>query len=203
MEIKILTLTELEKRLSHYETPEEAYDDDITGRLFDDSVHYITAEAAQLLALMGPPSGQMNLDFIEELSTDVCAALLSYSGDITINYFSHLSDSAAAVLSEYKGGLEFGGINELSDEAIESLAKIPGRLSLFGLRRISKRAAIALSQRKATTVLNDFAAGSLVSWRLLQDSLGQLLVLESDEWDSRLDASKATLDSFTFGDKPL
>jgi len=193
MEIKILTLTELEERLSHYETPKDAYDDDITGRLFDDDVHYITAEAAQQLALIGPTGGEMNLDFLWELSTDVCAALRSYSGDLVINYFSHLSDSAAVMLGEFKGGLELGGINELSDDAIESLAKIPGRLSLFGLRRISKRAAIALSQRKATTVLNDFAAGSLVSWRLLQDSLGELLVFESDEWDSTVPMGPITI----------
>ena len=203
MEIKILTLTELEERLSHYETPEDAFCDDLTGRLFDDDLHYITAEAAQKLALVGPAGGEMNLDFLRELSTDVCAALRSYSGNLVLNLITQLSDSAAAMLGEFEGGLELCNINELSDDAIESLAKIPGRLSLYGLRSISKRAASALSERKATTVLNDYAAGSLVSWRLLQESLGELLVLESDEWDSRLDASNATLDSFSFGDKPL
>jgi len=71
MEIKILTLTELEERLSHYETPKDAYDDDITGRLFDDSVHYITAEAAQQLALMSWPQ-----------KSDYAAAKLSYGGGV-------------------------------------------------------------------------------------------------------------------------
>ena len=89
------------------------------------------------------------------------------------------------MLGDYKGGLSFAGIEKLSDPAIESISRIPGRLSLSGLTHISKRAAIALASRKAPTVLNDFAEASLVSWRLMQESLGDLLVFESWDRDHR------------------
>ena len=187
MDIKILTLDELRKRSANYETLTEAINNGLTFELFDDGVHYITAGAAHEMALAGPASGEMNFDFLHELSTGVCAALLSYSGNLCMNYVATLEDSAATVLGNYKGGLSLAGIEKLSDNSIDSLCKIPGRLALNGLTSISKRAAVALSSRKAPTILNDFTEASLVSWRLMQKSLGELLIFESWDKEHRTD----------------
>jgi hypothetical protein len=120
----------------------------------------------------------MNLDFLFELTTDVCVELEAFKGDLVVNYVRSISADAAEVLSFRKGGVSMQSLDVTDEQVIEFLSKVGGSLRLPGCSQISEKAAIALAKRKAETVLNACAEGRLEDFVKLKEYLGELLVLD-------------------------
>ena len=156
----------------------EAIKDDLSGKLFDGGVNFMTSGAARILAEAWPPEMEMNLDFLFELTADVCVELEAFKGDLVVNCVRSISSDAAEVLSFRKGGISMESLDVTDERVIGSLSKVGGNLILPGCTKISEKAAIALAARKAKTVLNACAEGRLEDFVYLKESLGDLLVLD-------------------------
>ena len=184
--VLVLDRDTLIKRVSEYDGPSiasqvvEAIKDDLSGRLFDDGVNFMTGGAAKILAGAWPPEMEMNLDFLFELTADVCVELAAFEGDLVVNYVRSISSNAAEVLSFRKGGVSMQSLDVTDDRVIEFLSKVGGDLRLPEYSKISEKAAVALAKRKAETVLNACAEGRLEDFVKLKEGLGDLLVL--DDW---------------------
>jgi len=156
----------------------EAIKDDLSGKLFDGGVNFMTSGAARILAEAWPPEMEMDLDFLFELTTDVCVELEAFKGDLVVNYVRSISADAAEVLSFRKGGVSMQSLDVTDEQVIEFLSKVGGSLRLPGCSQISDKAAIALAKREAETVLNACAEGRLEDFVTLKEGLGDLLVLD-------------------------
>lgn len=184
--VLVLNRNALITRISEYDGTSitskvvEAIKDDLSGKLFDGGVNFMTSGAARILAEAWPPEGEMNLDFLFELTADVCVELEAFKGDLVVNCVSSISSEAAEVLSFRNGGLSMVALDVTDERVIEFLAKVGGDLLLPGCSIISKKAAISLASRKAKTVLNAYAEGRLEDFVYLKESLGGLLVLDDE-----------------------